>query len=304
MLPGLRARRLPHKPKSALYSCVCGAEFEGLKAWNEHMTARSLLRKRECPRAALEGSGWNICVPSTTPPPISPLSRPFPPFCASAVPERVSLEKIMKKKKGSGRGSPMEIDGDDAPLRDMDTVYINMTKREDRKKLCLGEMRAQGLTGRRFPAKTGDEVPKTQVATSWHSKLNCLYDKKTVSAEHMMSRGERGCSGSHIALWKQCAKRDDPSKPMLILEDDVVLHDRSSVNLPEMCHRLIAAVEQVVGRRERAGRLRRLRGTCMHANQRFLVSRHTPLTVPQPFPPCNRLSRGATTDGSSSRARR
>ena len=150
----------------------------------------------------------------------------------------------MKKKKGSGRGSPMEIDGDDAPLRDMDTVYINMTKREDRKKLCLGEMRAQGLTGRRFPAKTGDEVPKTQVATSWHSKLNCLYDKKTVSAEHMMSRGERGCSGSHIALWKQCAKRDDPSKPMLILEDDVVLHDRSSVNFPEMCHRLIAAVEQ------------------------------------------------------------
>ena len=36
-----------HKPKSAIYSCTCGNEFEGLKAWNEHMTARSLLRKRD-----------------------------------------------------------------------------------------------------------------------------------------------------------------------------------------------------------------------------------------------------------------
>ena len=148
------------------------------------------------------------------------------PLCACAVPERVSLEKIMKKKKGSGRGSPMEVDGDDAPLRDMDTVYINMTKREDRKKLCLGEMRAQGLTGRRFPAKTGDEVSDALVTREWHSGLNCLYDKKTVAAVHKMSKGERGCSGSHIALWKQCAKRDDPTKPMLILEDDAVLWDR------------------------------------------------------------------------------
>jgi GR25 family glycosyltransferase involved in LPS biosynthesis len=198
------------KPKSAQYSCVCGGTFDGLKAWREHMVQRSMLRK---------------------------------------LPERICLPGVSKRKitKGGGRGSPMSIDGgdDESVMRDMDTAYINMTKREDRRKLIQGEMRAQGLKGRRFPAKTGDEVADALVARTWHSGLNCLYDKKTVAAEHKMSKGERGCSGSHVALWKQCAKRDDPTKPMLILEDDAVLWDRSGINFPELCHRLIAAVEQV-----------------------------------------------------------
>ena len=170
---------------------------------------------------------------------------------ACAVPERICLPgvgKKGKKKEKDGRGSPMSIDGgeeSEGVKVDMDTVYINLTKREDRRKLVQGEMRAQGLKGRRFPAKIGDEVKDSLVAQTWHSKLNCLYDKKTVAAEHKMSKGERGCTGSHIALWKQCARRNDPSKPMLILEDDAVLWERSGVQFPELCHRLIAATEQV-----------------------------------------------------------
>ena len=60
----------------------------------------------------------------------------------------------------------MSVDGEEetALTRDMDTVYINLTKREDRRKLIQGEMRAQGLKGRRYPAKTGDEVPDSLVA--------------------------------------------------------------------------------------------------------------------------------------------
>ena len=166
------------------------------------------------------------------------------------VPERICLPGIGKKsKKTAGRGSPMSVDAGEESEGgvkvDMDTVYINLTKREDRRKLVQGEMRAQGLKGRRFPAKIGDEVKDSLVAQTWHSKLNCLYDKKTVAAEHKMSKGERGCTGSHIALWKQCARRNDPSKPMLILEDDAVLWERSGVHFPELCARLIAAVEQV-----------------------------------------------------------
>ena len=127
----------------------------------------------------------------------------------------------------------------------MDTVYINLTKREDRKKLLQGELKNQGLKGaRRFSAKSGDEVKDAWVTRTWHSGLNCLYDTKTIAAEHKFSKGERGCSGSHIALWKQCARKDDSSRPMLILEDDAVLWERSGVYFPEMCHRLIAAVEQ------------------------------------------------------------
>ena len=140
----------------------------------------------------------------------------------------------------------MEVDTEDLEaLAQMDTVYVNLTKREDRRKLIQGEMRAQGLKGRRFPAKTGDEVADSLVAREWHSGLNCLYDKKTVAALHKMSKGERGCTGSHIALWKQCAKRDDPTKPMLILEDDAVLWDKSGVSFPELVQRLIEAVEQI-----------------------------------------------------------
>lgn len=133
----------------------------------------------------------------------------------------------------------------DAGVPTFDAVYINLTKRVDRKKLFQQEMKAQGLKARRFPAKTGDEVKDNQVARTWHSRLNCLYDKKTVAAEHKMSKGERGCSGSHLALWKQCAKRDDPSTPMLILEDDATLWDRSGVYFPELVQRLIAATEQL-----------------------------------------------------------
>ena len=192
------------RPKSATYYCQCGGTFEGLKAWREHMVARSMCRK---------------------------------------LPERISLPGVTKRK--GGRGSPMQVDGEEAAVvRDMDTVYVNLTKRDDRRKLIQGEMRAQGLKGRRFPAKTGDEVSDALVAREWHSGLNCLYDKKTIAAVHKMSKGERGCSGSHIALWKQCARKDDSSRPMLILEDDAVLWERSGVYFPEMCHRLIAAVEQ------------------------------------------------------------
>jgi len=196
------------KPKSASYTCTCGSTFEGLKAWREHMVARSQLHK---------------------------------------LPERISLPGICKKKKKDGRGSPMSIDdpldfGDDK--EPLDTVYINLDKRVDRKKLMQGELRAQGAKARRFSAKSGDDIPDKLVTRQWHSKLNCLYDRKTIPALHNMSKGERGCSGSHIALWKQCLRRNDPSKPMLILEDDAVLWERSGVQFPELTQRLIAGVEQ------------------------------------------------------------
>ena len=72
---------------------------------------------------------------------------------ARAVPERVCLPGVGKKKKGGGRGSPMSVDGDESAVtHEMDTVYINLTKREDRRKLIQGEMRNQGLKGRRFSA--------------------------------------------------------------------------------------------------------------------------------------------------------
>ena len=178
-----------------------------------------------------------------------PISIPEHPS-APAVPERIILPGVKKAsgKKHVGRGSPVQTDNSetsDAGVPTFDAVYINLTKRVDRKKLFQQEMKAQGLKARRFPAKTGDEVKDNQVARTWHSRLNCLYDKKTVPAEHVMSKGERGCSGSHLALWKQCAKRDDPSTPMLILEDDATLWDRSGVYFPELVQRLIAATEQL-----------------------------------------------------------
>ena len=166
-----------------------------------------------------------------------------------AVPERITLPGINKKRK-SGRGSPnsiMDLGGEEEKedTQDFDAVYINLTKRMDRRKLIQGEMRAQGLKGKRFSARAGDDVKDSIVAREWHSKLNCLYDKKTLPALHKMSKGERGCSGSHAALWKQVARRDDSSRPLLILEDDAVLSDRSGTSFTEITNRCIAAVEQV-----------------------------------------------------------
>ena len=166
----------------------------------------------------------------------------------AAVPERISLPGVISKKRKSGRSSPSASsdDGESEVWRDMDTVYINLTKREDRKKLIQTEMRNQGLKGlaasRRRRATRSTTRPSR---ASWHSGLNCLFDKKTIPAMHTMSKGERGCSGSHVALWKQCARKDDHTKPMLVLEDDAVLWERSGVFFPEMCHRLIAAAEQM-----------------------------------------------------------
>ena len=36
-------------PKTATYVCTSGATFQGLKAWREHMVARSMLKKRTQP---------------------------------------------------------------------------------------------------------------------------------------------------------------------------------------------------------------------------------------------------------------
>jgi len=169
------------------------------------------------------------------------------------LPERITLPGISKKKRsgrsspnGSGRGSPMSIEEEDEfnGEQGFSCQYINLDKRLDRRKLMQAEMKAQGLKGQRFSAKMGDDVKDSLVTWQWHSKLNCLYDKKTLPALHDMSKGERGCSGSHIALWKQCLRRNDPSKPMLILEDDAVLWERSGVKFPELTQRLIDAVEQ------------------------------------------------------------
>ena len=177
------------------------------------------------------------------------------------MPERIALPGISKKKRsgrsspnGSGRGSPMSIEEEDEfnGEQGFSCQYINLDKRLDRRKLMQAEMKAQGLKGQRFSAKMGDDVKDSLVTWQWHSKLNCLYDKKTLPALHDMSKGERGCSGSHIALWKQCLRRNDPSKPMLILEDDAVLWERSGVKFPELTQRLIDAVEQVRGSCARA----------------------------------------------------
>ena len=212
-------------------------------------------------------------------------------MCSSCVvPERITLPGISKKKRsgrsspnGSGRGSPMSIEEEDEfnGEQGFSCQYINLDKRLDRRKLMQAEMKAQGLKGQRFSAKMGDDVKDSLVTWQWHSKLNCLYDKKTLPALHDMSKGERGCSGSHIALWKQCLRRNDPSKPMLILEDDAVLWERSGVKFPELTQRLIDAVEQVrvgavLARVRVAGRRGRPRGglalaTCVRPPNAWLA---------------------------------
>ena len=106
----------------------------------------------------------------------------------------------------------MEVDTEDLEaLAQMDTVYVNLTKREDRRKLIQGEMRAQGLKGRRFPAKTGDEVADSLVAREWHSGLNCLYDKKTVAAlpRAHRGRGQGQPGGADVALEAQLPVRQE-----------------------------------------------------------------------------------------------
>jgi GR25 family glycosyltransferase involved in LPS biosynthesis len=209
------------KPASALYVSTEGVELSGLSAWRRHMKARSMLRK---------------------------------------LPDRIVLpgkSNSSNKKAAGGRGSPSDIMTanlsnsvfEDGAWPQMDTVYINLDRRTDRQRRVEDELKMLGLkSARRFSAKKGDEVPYKDVGRSWHSKLNSLFDMKTAPAELTMSEGERGCAGSHVALWRQCASRDDPTKLMLVLEDDVVLSRRlahGDVVFPEILHRLTHAVEQI-----------------------------------------------------------
>lgn len=50
------------KPRSALYTCSCGGQFNGLKAWREHMVARSLLHK--CKRRRAESVPFDALKPA------------------------------------------------------------------------------------------------------------------------------------------------------------------------------------------------------------------------------------------------
>jgi len=142
-------------------------------------------------------------------------------------------------------------------LANLNTLVINLDRRPDRMDGCGTRLQTHcpGLQFRRFRASDGraDAISSTDVAHSWDTTNNVIYQKKRsirkgwddLHTYHerlglALSPGERGCSMSHIRAWRECldaahkcgvavsAAGDDAAmaaaaasnRPLLVLEDD------------------------------------------------------------------------------------
>jgi len=122
-------------------------------------------------------------------------------------------------------------------LHSLPTIVVNLDRRPDRMTGCAARLTAHcpGLQFTRFSATDGREtkISTADVATSWHSARNVVYQKlrsarkgwddaDSYKARRMaLSAGERGCASSHVRAWRRCLKlARGTDRPLLVLEDD------------------------------------------------------------------------------------
>jgi len=122
-------------------------------------------------------------------------------------------------------------------LRDLDAIVINLDRRPDRMAGCAARLQAYcpWLRFSKFSACDGRQTvfSEAEVSNSWHTGRNVEYQmKRSIRKgwndidsyqvrELELSRGELGCSVSHIRAWRHCLERAGAAqRPMLVLEDD------------------------------------------------------------------------------------
>jgi len=99
----------------------------------------------------------------------------------------------------------------------------------------------------RFAALTSGDALEGDVQLTWDTALNARFDRNCqVDRVLSMSKGERGCAASHVALWRQCVASE---APLLVLEDDVVF---SSPRVGEWTCCLVSVVEAALAPAERS----------------------------------------------------
>lgn len=105
---------------------------------------------------------------------------------------------------------------------------INLAKRPDRWQRMQERLeRVPFLQNfERIAALDGSNIDTSMVTTSWSTASNWQYIGRrskdcgyTVHRQNL-TNGERGCSASHINVWRRCA---DGYGPTVVLEDDAVL---------------------------------------------------------------------------------
>ena len=157
--------------------------------------------------------------------------------------------KVAKPKTAaSNAAAPPAFVASAAPhnLADLSAVVINLRSRPDRWKRISKALakRAPWLPAERLEAVDGrvDPPSESDVTRRWSTADIAAFCDWYYVKQLTMSPGERGCCASHVKCWQLCARR---RKPLVVLEDDAVLWDRSGVQFPELCSRLIRAVEQL-----------------------------------------------------------
>lgn len=116
--------------------------------------------------------------------------------------------------------------------------YVNLAKRRDRRERIEEQLAQHGMSAYRFEAVCGDTVDDAVIGRQWQCGLNACFDSRQHAfAWHELSSGERGCAGSHAALWEICVS---DNRPMLVLEDDALFDDSFSVPVLEQAMRHLA----------------------------------------------------------------
>lgn len=155
--------------------------------------------------------------------------------------EQVMLLLERMTVSGALQEQPKEPKDDvkEKPMTALDNIlYINMANRPDRRERLEEQLAQHGLSATRFEAVEGKNVDSSVIDDRWRPGLNAKFDKRQqADALHILSPGERGCAGSHAALWLQCVSEN---RPMIIIEDDAVLAEDFS----DKCQQAMAHIAE------------------------------------------------------------
>ncbi|MEZ9328017.1 glycosyltransferase family 25 protein [Vibrio breoganii] len=96
----------------------------------------------------------------------------------------------------------------------IDIYYINLDKSIERKAHIESQLKNVECNVHRFPATNGHMLDISQF-DKYNSKKSKKYRKRE------LNKGQLGCFSSHYNLWKKCI---EINKPILIIEDDIIIH--------------------------------------------------------------------------------
>ena len=146
---------------------------------------------------------------------------------AAVIAAAVALSWATRRKKPRCAPGPIELAAGAAPPR---ALYINLDRREDRRRHMQAQLQGSGLSWERQAAVDGKSVDLEALVRSGvltargAGEVDMPVERKTFGIT--LTRGAVGCALSHLEAWKRAESAPGVT---IVLEDDVELRGMDRV---------------------------------------------------------------------------